>query len=151
VVDPWDLLLAEETGRAAARESGRATAAPAPRPVAPPHQKQTYIYDKLNVIPPLGWEILNVKGRAGTLEEAVFKCSASNFGIYLHIDNTAEINRTWSDFASISDDVDNITAIHRNGEYVLSLSDYHFRDEIILRLSGKRLTFSRIYVKVTYG
>jgi len=149
MVNPWDLLLAEEAGRAAARETGRTTpATPAPQPRVRP---QTYIYDKTNVVPAAGWEILNVKGRSGHLKEAVFKCSSSNFSIYLHIDNTAEINRTWSDFASISDDVDNITAIHRNGEYVLSLSDYHFRDEIILRLSGKRLTFSRIYVKVTYG
>jgi len=161
-VDWFQLLLAEESARAAAREAkngqvkAQAPVACGPKPhpqqyARPSPPQQTYIYERTNRTSSLGGEkLLWVDGKSGKIEEMVIRCTTSGFSLDIMVDNSIDMTHTWTEFNDMSTDIDSITTVHRAGEYVLSLTDLYFTNRAHIMLHGPDLLFTKLYVRVRY-
>ena len=112
--------------------------------------KQTYIYEKNSHRIVSALTILDLKGN-GTIEEVLIKSQTKDFTIVVDIDNMAQYQRTWTELSEISEDIDGIVAVKRNGIYIAKLNNMHFKNNTKLMISATNATLDKIYVRCSYG
>ena len=95
-------------------------------------------------------DLITLDNAYGKVVEFLVKSSSSDFSIIIKVDEE-EYQRSWTEMSTLSDDVDGIVASLQDGYYILSMSDIHFSSNIKLTLSGRGLTFSKLYAEVKYA
>ena len=96
-------------------------------------------------------DLITLDNAYGKVVEFLVKSSSSDFSIIIKVDDEEEYQRSWTEMSTLSDDVDGIVASLQDGYYILSMSDIHFSNNIKLTLSGRGLTFSKLYAEVKYA
>ena len=91
-------------------------------------------------------EVFDIKG-SGVIDEISIK-SSSDFKVKLDMDKRSIYDDFVSDLIDISEDVDNIVAVQRDGKYIFGIEDMYFTSDarLILSVSGT-VTFDLIFVK----
>lgn len=87
----------------------------------------------------------------GQIDSIFVQSPSNNFSVYLEIDGDRIIeSKSWSDLDAISQELAHISAYQRqSGEFVVSVSDYVFNDEIDFSIRpNEEITFDFIRVEL---
>lgn len=114
---------------------------------------QTFIFERSNFMNSFSRaEVLDIKDKAGLIEDIIIKSPSSEYGIDLTLDdNVVKFMHSWSELKDISQDIESVVATVRNGQYITGISNMHFAKNATFYISGKGITFTKIFAKVRYG
>jgi len=144
------ILLTEESARIQARGVPHMRG-DEPRPQRQ-KKPQTFIFERSNYSSPLSLiKILDIDGKSGVIEDVVIKAPSSDYTVDLMIDDhIVNFMHTWSELNELSQDVESVVAVARNGQYITGISNMYFTNRVTLNILATGITFKKIFAKVTY-
>lgn len=149
-----DLLIAQQTAKAESK--GDTTRTPRRQNISKDARSatgmQSKVVDRANYSLLIGaMDLLDISDANGIVEEFLIKSPSSDFSIILKVDDTEEYQRTWTELSALSDDVNSVTASLQDGSYILNMGDIHFNDHVKITVSGRGITFNRLYARAKYA
>ena len=151
----YDLLRAQQQAKieSAQRSSnGKHTGVSNVQQVTTIETMRTKRVDKTNYRLLVGaLDLINLSDAYGEVTEFMIKSPSSDFSIIMKVDNEEEYQRTWTEMSALSDDIDSIVASLQNGSYILNMTDIHFSNNIKITVSGRGITFTKLYLGAKYG
>jgi len=113
----------------------------------------TYIFERTNYTPISGGiKLLEVEGKSGEIQELVIKSISKNFSIELNIDGQkTRFYKSWTELSAMSEDINGLVAVHRNGEYLINIGGMFFSQSVYLAVIAAGLAFTMVYLRVKYN
>ena len=105
----------------------------------------TKIIDKRNIIVKDLYTFLELEGR-GTIHEVLLISDSPEFRVLIDLDNSI-FDWSYKELLELSPYIDAITAVQTNGQYIFRLNSVSFISVFSLRISAKRVTFTKAYAK----
>ena len=144
------ILQAHLTGRELAHQMAEGIAVNVEvKPVIEIKPIPTEVIDLRNV-PINGFFTVLAENGYGILKEFMLKTVNSNYEVRLYRDEKRIIRGSYTHYAEISEQVEEVDAFADNGDYILKLNDIEFAESIRIELETfEPITFTAIFAKYT--
>jgi len=81
-------------------------------------------------------DLLKVSGK-GRVREAVIVSDTTSYDVYVEVDGRSVLNHSFDDLALLSDVLEFVDALSRNGSYLLRLSELSFLSGCVVRVKPR--------------
>jgi hypothetical protein len=110
-----------------------------------PREELTRIVDKKDIPVRHSFEVIRSRTR-GRLRELMLKASSKNFSLYVLLDNVVWLDKSYDEFAAISQHLENIDAYEEDGSYVVRIGEMRWlADFLAMIYVREEVTFSHIF------
>lgn len=81
------------------------------------------------------YELLNIKS-SGVIKELLIVANSNNYSVHIEADGKTVISDSFTDLNFISNYSNTIDAYVSNGKYIVSLTNIHFSEKILISIKG---------------
>jgi len=94
------------------------------------------------------FEVINISG-SGELKSIVIKNNNKNFSLKIIADNNVLYDKSWDEYSTISEYIEDIDAFEYNGTYILRISDIKFYKNLLISIySDSNTVINDIHYKI---